>query len=177
MKRATIVAAFALGCMGLSLPVASAQGAASASSSSTTTGASKKPTTKKRHHHYTRRQPMQKAPTADRISEIQSALSRNGYYQGDPNGKWDANTIGAMEKFQSDHGLDANGKLDARSLQKLGLGSDIAGVSAPRPITPASTMPPASPTSPTSKPVQQPSTSSSAGATSANLTPTKIPQQ
>lgn len=174
MKRATIVAAFALGCMGLSLPIASAQGAASASTSA---AAAKKPATKKRRHHYTRRQPMQKAPTSDRISEIQSALSRNGYYQGDPNGKWDANTIGALQKFQSDHGLDANGKLDARSLQKLGLGSDIAGVSAPRPITPGSTTPPpVSPTSPTSKPVQQPSASGTTGTASANLTPTKIPQ-
>jgi peptidoglycan hydrolase-like protein with peptidoglycan-binding domain len=176
MKRATIVAAFALGCLAVSLPIASAQGAASASSPSTTTTA-KTPTTKKKRHHYTRRQPTQKAPTSDRISEIQSALARNGYYQGDPNGKWDSNTIGALQKFQSDHGLDANGKLDARSLQKLGLGSDIAGVSSPRPITPSSTTPPASQTSPTSKPAQQPSTSTSAAATSANLTPTKIPQQ
>lgn len=175
MKRATIVAAFALGCMGLSLPIASAQGAASASSSAAP-AAAKKPATKKRRHHYTRRQPMQKAPTSDRISEIQSALSRNGYYQGDPNGKWDSNTIGALQKFQSDHGLDANGKLDARTLQKLGLGSDIAGVSAPRPITPGSTTPPpASQTSPTSKPAQ-PSTSSGTGTASASLTPTKIPQ-
>jgi peptidoglycan hydrolase-like protein with peptidoglycan-binding domain len=78
------------------------------------------------------------APSPDRIEEIQSALARNGYYQGTPNGKWDANTVAAMQKFQGDHGLDATGKLDALSLQKLGLGSEIAGVSAPRPVTPGS---------------------------------------
>jgi peptidoglycan hydrolase-like protein with peptidoglycan-binding domain len=177
MKRATVVAAFALGCMGLSLPIASAQGAASTSSSFAATTSGKKTTSKKKRHHYSRRQPTQKAPTPDRISEIQSALARDGYYHGDPNGKWDASTVGAMQKFQSDHGLDATGKLDARSLQKLGLGSDIAGVSSPRPITPGSSTPPASQTAPTSKPAQQPSTSSGAAATSANLTPTKIPQQ
>lgn len=83
-----------------------------------------------------KRVPVQKAPTADRIAEIQSALARAGYYQGAPNGKWDANTIGAMQNFQSSNGLDATGKLDALSLQKLGLGSSIAGVSAPKPVMP-----------------------------------------
>lgn len=82
----------------------------------------------------------QKAPTPDRITEIQSALARGGYYQGDPNGKWDSNTVAAMQKFQSSNGLEANGKLDALSLQKLGLGSDIAGVSAPKqPAKPSGT--------------------------------------
>jgi hypothetical protein len=80
---------------------------------------------------------MQKAPTPDRISEIQSALARSGYYAGDPNGKWDSNTIEAVQKFQSANGIDATGKLDAPTLQKLGLGSAIAGVAAPRPVTPA----------------------------------------
>jgi peptidoglycan hydrolase-like protein with peptidoglycan-binding domain len=94
-----------------------------------------------------RREPKQKAPTPERISEIQSALQRNGYYQGNPNGKWDSNTVAAMQKFQSDHGLDATGKLNALSLQKLGLGSDVAGVSAPRPVTPAPSAP--APTTPT----------------------------
>jgi len=46
--------------------------------------------------------------------------------------KWDSNTVAAMQKFQSANGLDPSGKLDATSLQKLGLGSGIAGVSAPR---------------------------------------------
>jgi len=80
------------------------------------------------------RTPIQKAPTPERISEIQSALARGGYYQNDPNGKWDGDTVSALQKFQSANGLEPTGKLDALSLQKMGLGSEIAGVSAPRPI-------------------------------------------
>lgn len=78
------------------------------------------------------------APTSDRISDIQTALSRGGYYSGDPSGKWDADTVDAVQKFQSSNGLDMTGKLDALTLQKLGLGSDVAGVSAPKGITPHS---------------------------------------
>jgi len=88
-----------------------------------------------------RREPTQKAPTPERISEIQSSLARGGYYEGEPNGKWDASTIAAMQKFQSANGLEASGKLDAPSLQKLGLGSGIAGVSAPRPACCSTTAP------------------------------------
>ena len=51
-----------------------------------------------------RKQPGQKAPTSDRVIEIQSA-----------------------------HGLNPNGKLDAPTLQRLGLGSPTAGVAAPTP--------------------------------------------
>jgi peptidoglycan hydrolase-like protein with peptidoglycan-binding domain len=141
MKCLAVIALVAVGCVPAS--VARASGRQQQGSSSTATSPATPPSTTtkppvKKKHHYARREPKQKAPTPERISEIQSALARNGYYQGQPNGKWDSNTIGAMQKFQSDHGLDATGKLDALSLQKLGLGSDIAGVSAPRPVTPAS---------------------------------------
>jgi peptidoglycan hydrolase-like protein with peptidoglycan-binding domain len=137
----------------LSTPADSRQSQASSSTSSasstasaakpaaTTTAKKTTATTHKKHHTTTKFVPKQKVPTPDRISEIQSALAHGGYYQGDPNGKWDGNTIAAMQKFQSANGLDATGKLDAPSLQKLGLGSDIAGVSAPKPVTPSTTTP------------------------------------
>jgi peptidoglycan hydrolase-like protein with peptidoglycan-binding domain len=80
------------------------------------------------------RQRAQKAPTPQRISEIQSALATQGAYKGQPNGKWDAATVQAMKNFQSSHGLTATGKLDAPTLQKLGLGSEIAGRAAPLPL-------------------------------------------
>ena len=80
-----------------------------------------------------RKQPGQKAPTADRVIAIQSALAKDGSFQGSPNGKWDENTSAAMRKFQSSHGLNPNGKLDAPTLQRLGLGSQTAGVAAPTP--------------------------------------------
>jgi len=75
------------------------------------------------------------APTPDRIMEIQSALARENAYDGEPNGKWDPLTIEAMKKFQSENGLDPTGKIDALTLQKLGLGSEVAGKGAPTPPT------------------------------------------
>lgn len=103
------------------------------------------------------------APTPDRIEDIQSALATNGYYQVTPNGKWDSTTVAALQKFQSDHGLDANGKLDALSLQKLGLGSEIAGVSAPRPVKPATANPAPSATTPAGAKPQTPKAPDSPG--------------
>ncbi len=96
------------------------------------------PTTKKSSKPAKKRAPRpraQKAPTPDRIREIQTALAQNGFYEGEPNGKWDARSVQAMKKYQAANGLTATGKLDAKSLQKLGLGSEVAGAAAPR--TPA----------------------------------------
>jgi peptidoglycan hydrolase-like protein with peptidoglycan-binding domain len=88
----------------------------------------------------------QKVPTPDRISEIQQALAKDGSFTGTPNGKWDDSTVEAMKKFQDAHGLNPSGKLDAKTLQQLGLGSQTAGVAAP--------LPPTSSTSTTVKPAQ-----------------------
>jgi peptidoglycan hydrolase-like protein with peptidoglycan-binding domain len=98
-------------------------------------GASNKPSGKKtvKSSSHSRKPTGQKVPTSDRINEIQAALARDGSYQGTPSGKWDENTSSAMRKFQATHGLSANGKLDAPSLQRLGLGSQTAGVAAPTP--------------------------------------------
>jgi len=76
----------------------------------------------------------QKAPEAGRIMEIQQALTKSGAYSGKSSGKWDAATVAAMKKFQGEQGLNPTGKMDARSLQKLGLGSEIAGLGAPIPM-------------------------------------------
>ena len=96
-----------------------------------------------------RRERGQKAPTPDRISEIQQALAKDGSFVGTPNGKWDASTVEATRKFQESHGLNPTGKLDAKTLQQLGLGSRVAGAAPPLPpigaassnITPAQTAP------------------------------------
>ena len=107
-----------------------------------------KSATHKKSKKHAKREVGPKAPTPDRISEIQSALGSRGYFQGDPNGLWDSNTVEAMQKFQSANGIDPTGKLDAPTLQKLGLGSDIAGVSAPRSVVPPAASPaPAAPDS------------------------------
>lgn len=90
-------------------------------------------TVKKSSKHSKRREKGQKAPAPERISEIQQALAKDGSFSGTPNGKWDDSTIGAMRKFQTEHGLNPSGRLDAPTLQKLGLGSQTAGVAAPMP--------------------------------------------
>ena len=102
---------------------------ATRSSSSSTSSTSSKGKTRKTSRK--RKEKGQQAPTADRITEIQTALSKDGSYKGTPNGKWDADSIEAMRNFQAAHGLNPSGKLDALSLEKLGLGSQTAGVAAP----------------------------------------------
>jgi peptidoglycan hydrolase-like protein with peptidoglycan-binding domain len=87
----------------------------------------------KKSSKHSRRERGQKAPAPERISEIQTALAKDGSFAGTANGKWDDSTVAAMKKFQTAHGLNPSGKLDAHTLQKLGLGSQTAGVAAPMP--------------------------------------------
>jgi peptidoglycan hydrolase-like protein with peptidoglycan-binding domain len=171
MKRSIKCLAAVAALLALSLSAFAYQPQSSSSSSGSSTPAKKKTSSKK---HHSRREPTQKAPTPARISEIQSALARNGYYQGEPNGKWDSNTIASMQKFQSSNGLEASGKLNALSLQKLGLGSSIAGVGAPKPVQPPSSKPPA--LAPT--PAVPPSTNSAPNSspTSISASASKPPQ-
>jgi hypothetical protein len=77
------------------------------------------------------RQRGQMAPTPERITEIQQALAKNGALSGEPSGKWDDSTTEAMRKFQAARGLNATGKLDAPTLNQLGLGASTAGIAAP----------------------------------------------
>ncbi len=136
----------------------------SSGSSSTHSTTTAKKTSSKKHH--SKREPTQKAPTPARISEIQTALSRGGYYPGTPNGKWDSNSVAAMQKFQSENGLESSGKINALSLQKLGLGSSIAGVSAPKPVQPAPSKPAALSPSSGAAPAPASAQSSNTGASS-----------
>ncbi|MBI4462066.1 MAG: peptidoglycan-binding protein [Acidobacteria bacterium] len=82
-----------------------------------------------------RRQPAQQRPTPERIREIQQALIREGYLEGEPTGKWDAATAAAMRRLQKDNGRPQTAKPDALSLIALGLGPETAGMGAPRPPT------------------------------------------
>ncbi len=132
---------------GLALPAAAAQSApASTNHKSTTSGTG--PTHTKSEGTIVRRNGKpgkgssrrrskrvkgQAAPTSERISEIQAALAKNGVFEGTPNGKWDGSTSEAMKKFQAAHRLTPTGKFDALTLQKLGLGSETAGVAPPTP--------------------------------------------
>jgi hypothetical protein len=64
----------------------------------------------------------QQAIDPDRARDIQTALIREHYIQGEPSGTWDSATQAAMQRYQADHGWQAKTTPDARALIKLGLG-------------------------------------------------------
>jgi peptidoglycan hydrolase-like protein with peptidoglycan-binding domain len=146
LRKATHLALTLLFAAGLGVPAASTR-AQTTSQKKTSPARSRSTAHRKRApKKLSRWEKGQKAPTPDRISEIQQALAKDGSFTGTPNGKWDDSTVEAMRKFQDAHGLNPSGKLDARTLQQLGLGSQTAGVAAP--------LPPTSSTSTTTRPTQ-----------------------
>jgi peptidoglycan hydrolase-like protein with peptidoglycan-binding domain len=70
----------------------------------------------------------QQAMNPERVREIQSALIREHYMDGEPNGVWDARSKTAMQKFQAAQGWQSKVVPDSRALIKLGLGPDHAGL-------------------------------------------------
>src|SRR5258708_2535334 len=135
MRKAIHLALTLLITAGLGVCAASAQaGTASSRKKTTSTSASRGKTRRvKSSRRSGRRERGQKTPTPDRISEIQQALAKDGSFAGAPNGKWDGATVEATKKFQEAHGLNPTGKLDAKTLQRLGLGSQTAGAAPPLP--------------------------------------------
>jgi len=134
VRKATHLALTLLVAAGFGVCAAStqAQGAPhKKSTSSKSTNSSRR--SSKSSKKSSRRERGQKAPTPDRISEIQQALAKDGSFSGKPNGKWDDSAIEATRKFQGAHGLNPTGRLDAKTLQQLGLGSQTAGVAPPMP--------------------------------------------
>ena len=86
-------------------------------------------TTHKLSHgrHRSRRARGQQAIDPDRVTQIQQALVREHYLNGDPNGNWDSTTVAAMQKYQADHGWQTKLMPDSRALKSLGLGPDYSG--------------------------------------------------
>jgi len=68
----------------------------------------------------------QQAIEPERVTEIQQALIREHYLTGDANGKWDATTQAAMQKYQADNGWQTKLMPDSRAIKKLGLGPDYS---------------------------------------------------
>lgn len=133
MRKATHLALTLLISAGLGVCADSAQAKSDSSRKRSSSTSSNRVHRAKSSRRSGRRERGQKAPTPDRISEIQQALAKDGSFAAAPNGKWDAATVDAMKKFQESHGLNPSGKLDAKTLQQLGLGSQTAGVAPPLP--------------------------------------------
>jgi peptidoglycan hydrolase-like protein with peptidoglycan-binding domain len=69
----------------------------------------------------------QRVPSRERYKQIQLALKNNGYNPGAIDGRWGSKTASALKRFEKDHGLRADGKLDALALITLGLGPEKPG--------------------------------------------------
>jgi peptidoglycan hydrolase-like protein with peptidoglycan-binding domain len=146
VQNATHLALTLLVAAGLGVSAVSTRAQSTPQNKTTTSSSKSKSHKKKSAKQPSRWEKGQKVPTPARISEIQQALAKDGSFTGTPNGKWDDSTVDAMKKFQDAHGLNPSGKLDAKTLQQLGLGSTTAGLGAP--------MPPTSSTSATVKPAE-----------------------
>jgi len=112
----------------------------------TTTHSSTAHKSTRKRRHVTRVRGQQ-AIQPERVTQIQQALIREHYFTGEADGKWDATTIAAMQKYQADNGWQTKLMPDSRALKKLGLGPDYSdainakganfGASAPAGDTPA----------------------------------------
>jgi peptidoglycan hydrolase-like protein with peptidoglycan-binding domain len=69
----------------------------------------------------------QQAIEPARVLEIQQALIREHYLTTEADGRWDAATEAAMQKYQADQGWQTRLMPDSRALKKLGLGPDYSG--------------------------------------------------
>jgi hypothetical protein len=80
----------------------------------------------------------QQQPSADRYKEIQQALADRGYYKGEVNGAWSAESTAALARFQQSQNLQSDGKLNSLSLIALGLGPKRALSAQAQPHAPSS---------------------------------------
>ena len=55
------------------------------------------------------------------LRAVQQSLNDQGYDAGKVDGKWGPKTAAALKKFQGDHGLQANGQIDAQTISALGI--------------------------------------------------------
>jgi len=88
------------------------------------------PTSKSKKHAVARsakvRKRGQQAMDPARVREIQAALIREKFLEGNANGVWDQRSKDAMQRFQGANGWQTKMVPDSRALIKLGLGPDHA---------------------------------------------------
>jgi hypothetical protein len=93
----------------------------------------------------------QQAIDSDRARQIQTALIREHYMQGEPSGTWDNATQAAMQRYQADQGWQSKTTPDARALIKLGLGPSSDHLLNPESAMTTSSSPAAGGPKPTTK--------------------------
>jgi peptidoglycan hydrolase-like protein with peptidoglycan-binding domain len=86
------------------------------------TAASSKTKKSRSAKHRSTKPSYQARPTAERYREIQQALADKGYFKGEIDGTWGQDSIDALKKFQTDHQITDDGKINSLSLIQLGLG-------------------------------------------------------
>ena len=90
--------------------------------------ASKSRASKSRRTRAVSRHRGQQAIDAARVREIQAALIRERFLDGQPSGIWDQRSKDAMQRFQQVNGWQTKMVPDSRALIKLGLGPDRANL-------------------------------------------------
>jgi peptidoglycan hydrolase-like protein with peptidoglycan-binding domain len=70
----------------------------------------------------------QQSISEDRTREIQEALIREHYLEGEPSGVMDSDTRNALIKLQTENGWQTRLVPDSRALIKLGLGPNRDGL-------------------------------------------------
>lgn len=88
---------------------------------------SSKPAIRTAKTHIVAKSHGQQSIQPERVTEIQQALIREHYLNGEASGRWDTTTEAAMQKFQADQGWQTKLMPDSRALKKLGLGPDYSG--------------------------------------------------
>lgn len=91
------------------------------SSAASTKSKTHSTSSKKRRKKSTRVRGQQKIDS-ERTQEIQEALIREHYLDGEPTGTWNEATEAALRRYQADNGWQSKTVPDSRALIKLGLG-------------------------------------------------------
>jgi peptidoglycan hydrolase-like protein with peptidoglycan-binding domain len=96
----------------------------------------------KKGSKYSSKKRGQQAIDSGRARQIQTALIREHYMQGEPSGSWDSATQAAMKRYQADQGWQSKQIPDSRALIKLGLGPSHDHLLNPESAMTMPTMPP-----------------------------------
>lgn len=70
---------------------------------------------------------LKKGSSGDQVSQVQTALKNQGFYNGAVDGKFGSATETAVKAFQTDRGLTADGKVGAQTLKALGISGSSSG--------------------------------------------------